>query len=510
MERRWCKAALVFRPRQNSPLFLAAAVMVAAMGLAAPRTALADPWIGPGNIQARHDIELLVDAGVINVPVTTWPIPWGSIAAEMAVVDGKRLPPAQQLAYHRLLAYIRDVQAGGSHLGYMLAAAPGRPALRWFKDTPRGKEVAGASWSGYNGHLAFRFNVLAVYGDRDHQRIRFDGSYLSLALGNWILTAGQVDQYWGPAWSGSLILGANSRAVPGISLSRNSSEPFDTPLLSWLGPWTLTIFAGRLEDNRYVPHAYLLGMRFAFRPLSGVEIGLSRTALFGGEGRPSGWNCLWQTIIGRTNTEPGRTLDCAAQMAAIDARFHIPYTRLVFYGQMAAGDQSDTGVSKWTDLLGLSLWGSIGKDGASYRGFIEYANTMVNSYSEPIPNYEYENYIYRSGYRYRGMSLGYPTDNDSELWTLGLTLQGSDSGQLTFLLRHGTLNYDNTNRFEPWGGNKLAPVKTGLDALDVYFRPSFLGGHLNLGVGVARWAPYGLPASTGFHAQIVWQYGFGP
>ncbi|MGH8273567.1 MAG: capsule assembly Wzi family protein [Gammaproteobacteria bacterium] len=476
----------------------------------APGLAAADPWLAPGNVQARQDVELLVDTGVINVPVTTWPIPWGSLAAAMATVDPSRLSPAQQLAYERLLAGVRAVQGGDSRLGYKLAAAPGRPALRWFGDTPRGKEVAGGSFSGYNGNLAFRFNVSAVYGSRDHQRGRLDGSYLAVELGNWILSAGAINQFWGPAWSGSLILGANSRPVPAISLSRNSSEAFQTPILHWIGPWTFTVFAGRLDDARYVAHPLLLGMRFAFRPLSGVEIGLSRTALFGGEGRRQDLPCLWKTFLGRTN--PGSKsgqYDCAAQLAAIDARFHIPRTRLDFYGQMAARDTSHNFLTKFTDLLGLSMWGSIGENGANYRAFLEYANTTVNSYKEPQPNIEYENHIYQSGYRYRGFDLGYPTDNDSELFTLGVTLQGTDYGQMTFLLRHGMLNRDNTNARPAEGGyNHLAPVRTGLDEADAYFRPSFWGGHLNFGVGVTRWAPYGLAAETGLHAQIDWQMGF--
>ncbi len=497
-------------PRLPNAVWRACLLATLAFALAMlPRLAKADPWLGPGHTQLRQDIELLVDTGVINVPVTTWPIPWGSVSAELAKVDASRLSPAQQLAYEGLLARVRAVQAGGSHLGYKLAAAPGRPPLHWFGDQTRGKEEAGGSFSGYYGRLAYRFNVSAVYGSRDRQRGRLDGSYLSLAVGNWMLTAGQIDRYWSPAWSGSLLMGANSRPVPALSLRRNSAEAPETSWLHWIGPWTFSAFVGRLEDNRYIPHTLFIGMRFAFRPLSGVEIGLSRTIEFGGKGRRQDWHCFWEALVARTN--PGSNsskYDCAAQMAAVDARFHIPKTRFTFYGQMAARDTSSKGPTKWTDLLGLSRWGDIGDSGANYRAFLEYANTTVNSYKEPEPNIEYENYIYKSGYRYRGFSLGYPTDNDSELWTLGLTLQGSDRGQLTFLVRRGTLNRDNTNGNEPWGGNKLAPVKTGLNELDVYFRPSFLGGHLQFGVGATRWAPLGLPSETGLHAQIIWQQGF--
>src|SRR6056297_1674851 len=46
--------------------------------------AVADPWARPGDLALRHDIQLLADAGIIKSPVTTWPIPWGTLAADLA------------------------------------------------------------------------------------------------------------------------------------------------------------------------------------------------------------------------------------------------------------------------------------------------------------------------------------------------------------------------------------------------------------------------------------------
>lgn len=476
----------------------------------------ADPWVPAGDVQARQDVELLADAGVLEIPVTTWPMPWGSIAAALATVAPDRLPPDEQAAYERLLAGIQAVQGAGDQLGYMVTAAPGRPPLRWFGNTPRGKEEAGASFAGYNGNMAFRFDVSAVYGSRDHQRGRLDGSYLSFALGNWILSAGAVDQYWGPAWSGSQILGNNARPVPGIILSRNVSAPFESWLLHWLGPWTFTVFAGQLDDNRYVPHPFLFGARFVFHPASGVELGISRTAQWGGSGRNQSWYCFWHMLIGSTKTTGNNTSttspdNCANNFASVDTRFHIPKTRLDFYSQMMAedsGGKPSIAPSKWTGVWGLSMYGALGEDGAGYRAFFEYANTTVDSWGTPHINFAYEHHVYESGYRYRGFVLGYPTDNDSELFTLGVTLTGANSGQFTAMLRHGTINLDNTNKNEPWGGNKLAPVRTSLDEADAWFTPSFWGRHLTLAVGVTRWAPYGLPTETGVHGEVSWQVNF--
>ena len=114
--------------------------------LALPFAAQADPWLSPGDVQARQDVELLADTGVIDLPITTWPIPWGSLSAQLATVQVDKLSPAQQVAYRRLLEGIQSVQAGGDHVGYKLEAAPGRPAMSWFGNATRGKEEAGAAW----------------------------------------------------------------------------------------------------------------------------------------------------------------------------------------------------------------------------------------------------------------------------------------------------------------------------------------------------------------------------
>ena len=39
----------------------------------------AEPWAAPGDLLLRTDLELLNDSGVINVPLTSWPIAWGDI-----------------------------------------------------------------------------------------------------------------------------------------------------------------------------------------------------------------------------------------------------------------------------------------------------------------------------------------------------------------------------------------------------------------------------------------------
>ncbi len=44
-----------------------------------PLNALAEPLAAPGDMRLRHDLQLLNDSGVINVPLTAWPIALGDI-----------------------------------------------------------------------------------------------------------------------------------------------------------------------------------------------------------------------------------------------------------------------------------------------------------------------------------------------------------------------------------------------------------------------------------------------
>jgi len=47
----------------------------------------AEPWAMPDDLLIRHDIYLLVDSGVLNIPITTWPLSWGDIAYNLSKMN---------------------------------------------------------------------------------------------------------------------------------------------------------------------------------------------------------------------------------------------------------------------------------------------------------------------------------------------------------------------------------------------------------------------------------------
>ena len=66
---------------------LLAVAMLATVLTTLPRWAAAGPWIEPGDLALRHDIQTLADAGVIRAPVTSWPLSWGDILNDTADFD---------------------------------------------------------------------------------------------------------------------------------------------------------------------------------------------------------------------------------------------------------------------------------------------------------------------------------------------------------------------------------------------------------------------------------------
>ena len=118
-----------------------------------------------------------------------------------------------------------------------VAGASNPMALRRFADVPREEgELEGAVQ--YTGDIfAMRLQASVVANPADDKEVRADGSYVGAVLGNWMLSAGLVDRWWGPGWEGSLIYGTNQRPIPAITLERNYSDPFDTKWLSWIGQW---------------------------------------------------------------------------------------------------------------------------------------------------------------------------------------------------------------------------------------------------------------------------------
>lgn len=451
--------------------------------MAAPR-ADAGPWVDPGNTGLRHDIQLLADAGIIKGPVTQWPLSWGDI---LAVGDARPvdLSPAEAGALARLVRLARSERAVGDwRPSARLSGGTEGRTLRDFEATPReAAEVElGIEWTG--ARAALRLQGQFAADPEDDREWRADGSYAGIALGNWMVAAAMTDRWWGPGWQSSMILSNNARPIPAFTIDRNSTAPFESKWLRWIGHWDLVALWGFLEDGRDIPNARYFGLRTTVRPASFLEFGLSRTAMWCGSGRPCDFDTFTDLLLGRDNSgdnvdpedEPGN------QLGGYDVRLSaaglgVP---VAVYTQRIGEDEDNLLPSLFLTQVGIEAWGQAG-DLGSLRVYLEVADTLCggNITGSGVPNCAYNHPIYSTGMRYRGRAIGHTADNDAEIWSLGVLLNDADDHSWALTLSAGDLNREG----EPDLANTVTPVKQEYVGASLVHSRSLPVGTLRAGLG---------------------------
>ncbi len=448
----------------------------------------AAPMMQAGSLALRHDIQLLADRGLIQGPVTSWPLAWGSILEDLGQVD---LASQSKQVVDAVIRVRRradwETQTDRWFFNGEAGLAENPERIRSFENTPRGSEFAAIGATRTGDRFSIDLNVQAVNSAQDEDTWRADRSMVAVRAGNWSFSASTYERFWGPGWDGSLILSNNARPIPSLSIDRIFTDPFKSKWLNWLGPWDLSVVFGQLEEERAVPNAQFFGLRFAFRPMPSLEIGLSRTALWCGDDRPCGFDTFLDLFRGRDNSgddgvsaddEPGN------QLAGLDLRWSLalPNHSLAVYGQFIGEDEAGGLPSRFIGQGGLEFSG-YWSDRWSFRSYVEFAATscQFNESSERF-NCAYNHSIYQTGYRYRSRAIGHGADNDSRLVSAGLIMVDADDLQWRMLLRHGALNRGGT----PDPANSLTPTEQELTSIDIGHTRAFLRGELDIGVGYEK------------------------
>jgi hypothetical protein len=453
--------------------------------------ALASPWIAPGNEGLRNDIQLLADAGILHGPVMTWPMSWPDIARDANAADEADLDESTAAALFRVRRLSRSAAARGfGELGLRVSGSYDPTTLRSFADVPReeGEVEAQANW--LSDHFALNLQGTVVADPDDGKKFRADGSYLGVNVGNFMISAGFVERWWGPGWDGSLILSTNARPIPGITLERNYTDPFKNKLLSWIGPWRASIAIGETDENDVaVSNVRFLAARVDFRPRSWIEFALSRTAQWCGEDRPCGWNTFADMLLGRDNqVGAGASLDDQPgnQMAGYDMKVRSPWKALpvAVYTQWIGEDEAGHLPSKFMGLLGLESWASTSFGTLRFRA--EYTDTAcMFTRQNPEFNCGYRNALYPQGYTYRGRVIGHAMDNDSRMYSLAALAARRNGDVLSVTVRRVQLNRDGA------GTHAISEAPIHLSNVELRYSHAFGLGELDMGVGYENGGPAG-------------------
>ncbi len=455
-----------------------ASVALILSSLTAPALS-ADPWLAPGDARLRHDLQLLSDAGIVHAPLTAWPVSWAEVARDVRSAGDARERPVHIAA---ALARVRAAAAEATRVGIWrgeasIAGSEEPMALRRFSDVPReeGEISAGMQYTG--DRFALRLQATAVSNASDGKDLRADGSYAGMVLGNWIVSAGYIDRWWGPGWEGSLILGTNARPMPAVTIERNYSDPIDHPWLGWIGRWRVAATMGQFESGRNdVEDPLFFAARVTWKPHPRLEVGISRSAQWCGEGRPCDAGTFLDLLLGQDNDQP-LAQQPGNQMAGFDLRWSLPWAPVALYMQAIGEDEANSMPSKYLGLFGAEVSGGFGE--RSWRAHVEYADTACTFYESPAEfGCAYRNSIYSDGYQYRDRSIGHALDGDSQQFAIGAMLVNGDGSSWEIAAQDAKINRGGANPVQ-----SVSSVAAKIRSADLYHRRMLLGGDLKLGIG---------------------------
>jgi hypothetical protein len=414
----------------------------------------ADWWIEATDLSQKADLQLLSDYGLIRQPLTSYPLFWAGIRQDLDQLDQSQLNTELLLAVRRLQQNWQQQRPVTGQV--QLHAATEQDLYKSFGENYTDKAVARAELSfqsdHFSGRLTGSYHATDSYGGRS----RLDHSYLATRLGNWVLTAGRLDQFWGPSWDSSTIMSHHARPLPGISLSRYNSNA-DSWLSSVTGPWTFTSRFAQMEQLPpedialgAISNARLWSSRASIRPVRQLELGFSWAMMWGGDGYG---NTLadWYHGLFRGGSLEGHE----NMLAGYDARYSdIWFERPVGFYMMATSEDFNRQKYKLTKVsyqLGADIYLSEIKS----RLYLEF--TGNNAYCNDVENNNclYEHSKFRQGYRSYRQSIGSTYDNDALVLQLGLIRQLENGASWQHKVARIRLNVDGTDRPLP-GGNPLS------------------------------------------------------
>ena len=137
------------------------------------------------------------------------------------------------------------------------------------------------------------------------------------------LQIGKIASWYGPGRLGALVFTNNAQSYPGIRL--HNPVPIVLPgFFSFLGNAQYDLFLARLESDRPIANPLLFGMRLGARPGRYLEVGLSRSMIYGGRGHDSGLSAWWDAFRGENTNDPGDK-GLVNQIAGFDVTATLPF-----------------------------------------------------------------------------------------------------------------------------------------------------------------------------------------
>lgn len=422
------------------------------------------------DMSLKSELDWLRAQGVIQISTSTWPLTANEINRALAKSD-IRTAEQQQIVQSIRYTLGKEPKSLVNTKVSAYAQTDREQLPQRFADdkTANFQASAQASLSEEDWEVNLRANVK----DKDmidDEDLSFEGSYLAGKYANQWLIAGQIPTWWGPGHDGSLIRGDASKPVVGVTMQRDIQAAPSYRYLNWIGPWQYQLFAGQLDDYKAAKDAKLIGMRLTASPTQWLEVGASRTFMWGGDGRPESASSFWDALKGNKDNGGRDGGDPANQLAGFDARVNLaPLVNVPVsvYGQYIGEDEAGGLPAKNMYLAGADFASSINTPALGtmpYQLYTEWTDTRT---SGDVSGISYNHVNYTDGYYQHGYPLGYALGGDTESIAVGGKLWLNNQNFINAKVQHAKVNQSGIEGSNSFRNNKAFPESDKLTVLDV-------------------------------------------
>jgi len=236
-----------------------------------------------------------------------------------------------------------------------------------------------------------------------------DGSYISLISKNHIVTIGKLNYWWSS--SDEIALSLSNTSKPFTSISIESINSIENKFIPFFGPFSYKFFIGKLEEERIISNAKILGAKLNFYPNQHLNFSISRTAQFGGKGRPEDLKSFINLVVGRDNrgsNSINRSNEPGNQMASLNVNYYyLKNKNARFYFNISGQDEAG--------YLPSRVVSNIGHEVYTETFDMTYTLDHTDTETRNIKNYSYNHEVYESGWRHETLPLGASIDGDSKM-----------------------------------------------------------------------------------------------
>ena len=419
------------------------------------------------DLKLKADLDWLNTQGVVQISTSTWPLTANEIKRALNTANAQT--PAQQQILQSVQARLSQNSNSVVKGSAALHIQTDRDQLpqKFADDKLAGQQASvGVSLS----EAEWEFNLQAnLKNDKlidDSSDVSFEGSYLAGTAANQWLIAGKIPTWWGPGHDGSLIRGDASLPVAGFTMQRDQQTAPTSKYLSWVGPWQYQLFAGQLEDYNAIPDTKLIGMRLTANPTDWLELGASRTFMWGGEGKSESLSSFFDALTGTKDNVDDADEDISDQLAGFDARLSLaPLTNSHFpvsiYSQYVGEDEAGYLPAKNMYLAGIDYSSSINTDSLGIMPYQIYTEWTDTRSSGEVKGISYNHYVYTDGNYQQGFPLGYALGGDAESIALGGRLWLDNRNFINAKVQHAKVNQSDRST------NQAFPTNDKLTGIDV-------------------------------------------